>query len=79
MKKKEQQLKKVFGDNGYNLADIPHKIGNVFMSRVLNANLFLLGTMTFPHGADVVNNKWQKDMKCWKRYRKKQYRISLGK
>lgn len=27
----------------------------------------------FPHRMEVENNKWMKDLRCWKRYRSHQY------
>ncbi len=59
-------------DEGF--VELPKKISNVRLERVL-----ALGrgecTYCFPHGVEAVNSRHRKDLRCWKRYRKTQYRV----
>lgn len=70
---KEQTLIKAFGMDDYYFANIIIKHSNVRISRIFNGQLMGC-TFCFPHGYDNVNHRHTKDLKCWKRYRKHQWR-----
>ena len=63
-------------DTGF--VDIPTKFSNVQLSRIKNGELMGC-SFCFPHGVETINNKWTQDLRCWKRYRKFQYRDGLTK
>ncbi len=65
-----KKLFKKFGRNKFNLPDIPEKISNVKISRILNATC----TYCFPHGIEENNSHLRNRQRTWKKYRKKQYK-----
>lgn len=64
--KSRHRLVEAFGNT------FPKKISGTMISRLLNCKYEC--SYCFPHGHETSNNKWTKDLKCWKRYRKTQYR-----
>lgn len=67
-----KQLKNAFGVDEFGMEMVPNKISNIRISRLFNGEN--MGCFyCFPHGMETSNNKWTKDLKCWKRYRKTQY------
>lgn len=63
---------KAFGwEDGF--ACVPAKYSWTKISRLINGTN--MGCMyCFPHGRHTANNKYKKDTKCWKTYRKTHYR-----
>ena len=66
-------LVNAFGLTDEGLPDTPEKIGNVRAARVLHGDERGC-SFCFPHGCETTNSRWDKDLRCWKRYRKTQYR-----
>ena len=66
-------LRKAFGTTEEGLADLPHTIKGTRLARVFAESRGERG-YCFPHGYDQPNSRWDKDLRCWKRYRKTQYR-----
>ncbi|REC61185.1 phosphate ABC transporter substrate-binding protein [Chryseobacterium pennae] len=71
--KKNKKLKQTFGTNEYELIDFPKKISGVQISRLQYGN-DLGCSYCFPHGLEVVNAKYTKFQRCWKKYRKAQWK-----
>lgn len=71
-----KRLKEKFGVNpdAPEFADLPTKVSGTTVSRILNCKHWSMCPECFPHGREVPNSKWFKDLSCWKRYRKTQYR-----
>lgn len=64
---------KAFGRTESGQEDSPAKIGSARASRIVHGDT--TGCVyCFPHGIETYNNIWTKDLRCWKRYRKTQYR-----
>ncbi len=66
-------LRKTFGINEFGMIDYPIKISNVKVSRVLNG-INRGCPYCFPHGFETNNAKHCKYQRCWKKYRKTQYK-----
>ncbi|WP_347217811.1 phosphate ABC transporter substrate-binding protein [Chryseobacterium sp.] len=71
--KKIKTLRQTFGVNEYGCIDFPKKISGVKVFRILYGNE--LGcSYCFPHGLEVVNAKYTKFQRCWKKYRNTQWK-----
>jgi hypothetical protein len=70
----KKRHKKAWGIDEYGYIDVPKRVSNIKISRIDNTDARGGCSYCFPHGFETNNNKWFKDLKCWKRYRKKQYR-----
>lgn len=66
-------LIEVFGKTDGNLPDLPEKVGNVKVARVLHGDAMGC-SWCFPHGFESGNATWNKNRRSWKHYRKHQYR-----
>lgn len=64
---------KAFGFIEEGEPDVPSRRGSAFISRLSNGAAMGC-TWCFPHGWETRNATLMKDYRCWKRYRKKQYR-----
>ena len=53
--------------------DWPRRFANIRLSR-LQSGAKMGCPLCFPHGTETVNNRWRKDLRCWKRYRRHQWR-----
>ncbi|WP_291723758.1 hypothetical protein [Bernardetia sp.] len=71
--KNKKSLKKAFGINEFGMIDYPIKISNVRISRILNGNTRGC-SFCFPHGYETNNSKYGKYQRCWKKYRKTQFK-----
>lgn len=69
----EHKFIKKFGDNEYGLADLPEKISNVMISRIIATSKGEC-PYCFPHGPEMKNNRWANMERCWKRQRKTQWK-----
>jgi len=67
-------LARRFGVMEDGMVDLPVKISNVRISRILAEHRGECG-YCFPHGFENSNSRWKKDIRSWKRYRKTQYRV----
>ena len=66
-------LAKAFGVSDEGFPDLPARMSNVRMARLIHGEARGC-SFCFPHGHEVSNSKWMKDLRCWKRYRGTQYR-----
>ena len=73
MQKCRKKLKKCFGVNEYGLEDLPKKISGTKISRILIGE-YMGCSWCFPHGYEVINSKWDKVQRNWKKYRKSQWK-----
>lgn len=71
--KKFKTLKKSFGTNECGLIDLPKKISNILISRILYGNEMGC-SYCFPHGFETINSKEIKFQRNWKKYRKTQWK-----
>jgi len=71
--KKFKRLKKSFGINECGLIDLPKKISNIRISRILYGNEMGC-SYCFPHGFETINSKGIKFQRNWKKYRKTQWK-----
>ncbi|WP_426480745.1 phosphate ABC transporter substrate-binding protein [Chryseobacterium sp. R2ACT005] len=71
--KKIKKVRKKFGFNEYGLTDFPKKISGTQISRILYGNEMGC-SYCFPHGYEVVNAKYTKFQRNWKKYRKTQWK-----
>ena len=69
--KRDHRLIKAFGKNEADLADIPQKISNVTVARIMIRNETGC-SFCFPHGEETVNSTIGNSQKNWKKYRKNQ-------
>lgn len=74
MKNQQKRLVKAFGKNEVGMIDTPKKIGSARYERILSGEDRGC-SFCFPHGPETNNAIRFKDLKCWKRYRKQQYRV----
>jgi len=71
----EHRLIRAFGKvEGVDLADVPAKVGNILISRILNHDKVGTCAHCFPHGRETCNSKIGKNRKSWKNNRRAQYR-----
>ena len=71
--KQRSKLRRAFGQNQYGMLEMPQKLSGTKISRLVYGEI--LGcSYCFPHGWEVSNSRWKKDLRCWKRYRKHQWR-----
>lgn len=62
-----------FGFNEYGLIDFPNKISGTQISRILYGDEMGC-SLCFPHGYEVMNAKYTKFQRNWKKYRKTQWK-----
>jgi hypothetical protein len=73
MIKRKRQLSYKFGLDEYKFPDLPKKISGIQISRLLVGKS--MGCIfCFPHRQETRNAKWKKYQRCWKKYRKYQYK-----
>lgn len=72
--KKRKVLIKAFGLTEYDQIDFPRKISNSQIARLIFGDIMGC-SRCFPHGLETLNATIAKNKKCWKNYRKKQYRV----
>lgn len=70
---KSAVLKKAFGITEEGLVNFPSAISGTQISRI-HAVRHGETSFGFPHGVSTSNSHLDKDLRCWKRYRKTQYR-----
>ena len=58
---------------GRDVQDWPVRFSNVKWER-LRSGAKVGCSDCFPHGIETTNAQWVKDLRCWKRYRKQQWR-----
>lgn len=71
--KKNKPLRQKFGFNEYGLIDFPKKISGTQISRLMYGNKMGC-SFCFPHGYEVVNAKYTKFQRNWKKYRKNRWK-----
>ena len=71
--KKEESLIKAYGKNEAGLADMPKKVSNNFVSRIINGNESGC-PFCFPHGYETYNSHYKNYQRTWKKYRKTQWK-----
>ncbi|WP_312287688.1 phosphate ABC transporter substrate-binding protein [Chryseobacterium gleum] len=71
--KKNKPLRQKFGFNEYRLIDFPKKISGTQISRLMYGNEMGC-SFCFPHGYEVVNAKYTKFQRNWKKYRKNRWK-----
>ncbi|WP_333597483.1 phosphate ABC transporter substrate-binding protein [Chryseobacterium flavum] len=71
--KKIKAVRQKFGFNEYGLIDFPKKISGVQITRIMYGDEIGCA-YCFPHGFEVVNAKYTKFQRNWKKYRKTQWK-----
>ncbi|MBO1271959.1 hypothetical protein J3L11_09935 [Shewanella sp. 4t3-1-2LB] len=71
--KKEARLIRMYGANEAGLAMLPTKVSGTQISRSCVGEEMGC-THCFPHGIDTSNSHDMKLQRCWKKYRKHQWR-----
>ena len=74
--KKAHRMRKAFGFDEYGIIDMPRKISNVKISRIINYLDVGGCPFCFPHGIECTNSTAGKLRKhnSWKKHRRKQWR-----
>src|SRR4051794_5614754 len=72
-KKNRKALSEAYGPGDGGLPDIPAKVGNLRIARLLFARLRGGCSLCFPHGWETTNSNCSKKRRSWKLYRPKQY------
>ncbi len=67
------KIKKVIGKTAEGLPDMPLKISNVKLSRIVHGEERGC-SRCFPHGVETDNSKAGKNRRSWKNHRKTKYR-----
>ena len=62
-----KKLRRAFG------TEHPKFFANVRYSRIFNGEMMGC-SYCFPHGMDTINNRYLNYQRCWKKFRKTQYR-----
>lgn len=75
--KKQKRMQKAFGVNEFGQTDLPVKISNVQISRIVYGNEMGC-SYCFPHGFETSNSKIRNRQRNWKRFRKTKWK-PLGK
>ena len=70
--KRERQFQKAFGLNQFGITDMPTKISNVQLSRLVYCKKEC--TYCFPHGWEVSNSTFNNNQRCWKKFRKTRWK-----
>jgi CRISPR/Cas system-associated exonuclease Cas4 (RecB family) len=65
--KREKQLKKAFGVNEFGVINIPKKISNVQISRLMHCKKEC--SYCFPHGWEMSNSTMNNRQRNWKNHR----------
>jgi hypothetical protein len=73
--KKRRWLLKAFGVLTEVLADLPTKVGNVRIARLVFSQARGGCTYCFPHGPETTNSTRNKNRRSWKHHRESQYRV----
>ncbi|MEM9102376.1 MAG: phosphate ABC transporter substrate-binding protein [Pseudomonadota bacterium] len=76
--KREIHLIKAFGKNQYGLAEVPHKISGIQISRIVIGEESGC-SFCFPHGYETINSHDVNRQRCWKRQRRTQWRLNKEK
>ncbi len=71
--KSRKALRRAFGDTE-GFPDVPKKIGNVAISRLVHCRASGGCSFCFPHGFEASNSTRAKNTKSWKHHRVTQYR-----
>lgn len=71
--KNKRQVVKAFGKNEFGLVDVPVKISNVQISRLLVGEIMGC-SYCFPHGMETSNSVYEKYQRNWKKYRKTKWK-----
>jgi hypothetical protein len=71
--KKETRLTKAFGCNEAGVADLPRKISGTKIARFVHGEEAGC-TFCFPHGHEVVNNRYRKRQRAWKSQRRTKWK-----
>ena len=71
--RRKQRLIKAFGQNEYELPELPNKISGTRISRIqLSDDMGC--SFCFPHGYDTLNWRGYKTQRCWKKQRGTQWK-----
>ncbi len=73
-KHRNRLLESCFGRSEHGWADLPVKISNVRIARILHGNESGC-SFCFPHGFETTNGTVLKNRRSWKAHRKTQYRV----
>jgi hypothetical protein len=71
--KRRGKVKKVLGQTPEGLPDIPQKISNVKLARIVHSKEHGC-SRCFPHGIETDNSTARKHRRSWKYYRQTKYR-----
>jgi len=71
--KRHVRLRKIFGVDEYGFPDIPKRISNVLIARIIHHEERGGCSICFPHGIDTTNATWKKNRQSWKNHRRTQY------
>lgn len=72
--KKQKRLGRAFGYNEFGMLDIPFKISNIFVSRIVNYRECGGCSYCFPHGFDLLNSTLENNQRNWKKFRKTKWK-----
>lgn len=76
MKKENRnsRLKSALGSDDGDIIDLPLKMSNVKISRILHTPETGGCSFCFPHGIESTNSKYLKKQRSWKTHRKNKYK-----
>jgi len=72
----EYRLIKMFGVNDYNLADLPAKYSGTKITRIFIGEEIGC-SYCFPHGIETRNSHYFNRQRCWKKYRRTQWKHQI--
>ena len=70
--KREQQFEKAFGLNEFGVADMPKKVSNMQISRLVYCKKEC--SYCFPHGWETSNSTLKNNQRSWKQFRKTRWK-----
>lgn len=77
--KKQKRLGRAFGYNEFGMLEIPVKISNIIISRILNFENCGGCSYCFPHGPELENATVLNNQRNWKKFRKTKWKIKYHK
>jgi hypothetical protein len=71
--KRKKRMQKAFGVNEFGQIDLPVKISNVRISRIVYGNETGC-SRCFPHGYETINSTISNTQRSWKRFRRTRWK-----
>lgn len=69
-----RKLVDAFGKNEHDLVDLPTKISNIQIARLLVSEVMGGRSYCFPHGIETSNSVYEKHQRNWKKHRKSRWK-----